>query len=200
MALFSTKEMAKATGMTVRQIQHYADKKVVRVKRRNTGRGFSLMFENNDIIRFMLILEMMKFGLNNEKMYNLISNFFRLTKEHQEISTYLKNKLYLKNRHFHLICEYPREGEHDEVYGYLIYDPNQPESPLPPCYFNQADKTDSALGFYGYKFENFSRSALFFDIADMYRERHKFLLKHSGSNDNVPLDDEIKIRTGIKGG
>ena len=127
MALFTTREVAEATGMSVRQIQHYADKKVVRVKRRNTGRGFSLMFESNDIIRFMLIKEMMKFGMGNEKMYNMISNFFRLTREHQKISTYIQEKLYSEDRHFHLICEYPRKGEHDEVYGYLIYDPDEPD-------------------------------------------------------------------------
>lgn len=193
--MFTTKEVAEATGMTVRQIQYYIERNVVRVQRRGEGRGFSYLFDSDDLIRFMLILEMMRFGLSNERMHDFILNYFTSIKKQANVTKFLKEKLYLQKKHFHLVCEYPTQGEFEEVYGYLIHNP---EDPLPLCYFQQPSK-GATPGFYGYKFEPSSFSSLTIDIGAIYRKRHDYLIKHQDSPSVDDLLAETKSTSKMKG-
>jgi len=195
MSLFSTKDVAEAAELGVRQVQNYIERNVVHAQQRQNGRGHSFMFDNDDLIRFLTIKEMMKFGLGNEQMYSLISNYFIVTHKQADVKKYLKKKLYLENRHFYLVREYPTKGEHDEVSGYLIYNP---DDPLPSLYFQKPDE-GATPGFYGYNFEEFSRSALLIDMGAIYKKRYEFLLKHSGSTNADELEDEVKSNTKMKG-
>jgi len=175
MVLFSTKEAAEASELSVRQIQNLTEKNVVRAQRLKSGRGFSFQFDSDDLIRFMLIFEMMKFGIGYEKMYWLIINYFTSIRKKADVTKYIEEKLHLKNKHFHLVCEYPTTGEHEEVYGYLIYNP---DDPFPSCYLNQPENDNQPPGFYGYKFEDHSNSALFINMGGIYKKHHEYLLKH----------------------
>jgi DNA-binding transcriptional MerR regulator len=184
--------MAEATGLTENQIQHYTRKNVVRTKT-GKGRGHRYEFSISDIIRFLMIGEMMRFGLDHQKMYILIYHFFKKILPLNGVQEYLKAKLFLEAKHFILTCEFPKEGKHEEVFGYLIYKPN---NPWPKCYFHQPGP-DEEPGFYGFKFEEFSRSVLLIDMADIYRVQHNFLEKHpefKEDNRREQSDEKTKLK------
>ena len=166
----STEDMSCATGLTLRQIQYAAKKNLIHSELKaneginaerletikeghsmlsftqQVGRGNRYGFDNDDIIRFSIVREAMRFNLTFERIYLILSKYFYDIIKKPDVKKYLKGKMFLKNKHFLLWCEHPSEGQYEDVYGYLI---DSPDKPFPSTYFVKAESMVTAPTFNG---------------------------------------------------
>lgn len=198
MGYLTTKDIAEATDLTVRQIQYYVEKNVIKAKTRKSGRGRGYLFIDTDIVKFLILKEVSRFGMSLEKMSNLLHYFTIDIKNLENVKKYINEKLFLENVYYNLTVEYPiAEKEKDEkyFYGHLIYNPDDPDR-FPDSFFKQTtnddDDDDSPQRFNGYNFEEGSLSTLIIDVSHMLEKQYNFLEKNPGTE--FPDDDIIPER------
>ncbi len=190
MMQFSTRDISEATGLTVRQVQYYSEKNVVRAKKEKAGKSFNYKYDEDDVIRFMIVFELVKFSDSNENMHQLISNYFRDIKEKPEVKDYLNDKKFLDGEHFYLWYESTKKGEYP-VYGFLVESDGES---FPSCYFKLKGNR-----FKGFNLEPDNLSLMLIDMGGIYKKRRSFLEEYKKMKDRAVVPKKkVKKEFGVK--
>jgi len=190
---FSSKEVAQGTGLTVRQVQHHVEKNVVFKNKIKVGRGLAYEFDDDDIIKFLIIRECLQFNLNYKMKKKIINYFFENLQKVKEVKTFREKKLFLeKGEYFYIWFERPKKGEYEEIFGLLI---SNSQKNFDKNYFHPLTNSTDGPQFNGFKFEENSSSIMLIDFAGILRKQHNFLLEVSFEKPKVGL----KEKNGQKG-
>lgn len=170
---FTTKDVSALTNLSLRKVQYYSEKNVIKAKKQKVGRGFSYMFTTDDLIRFMIVAELSRFNIPFLDIYWTISSFFMKILKKDTVKKYLSSQSYLDDKYFYLWVESPHNCEFEGILDCMVECPDQP---FPAEYFMHKSKDMKTIkNFEGFIFEPGSHSALIIDVGTMYAKRHHFI-------------------------
>ncbi len=176
---YSTKDIAQVTHLSLRKVQYYAEKNVIKARKEKMGRGFSYVFTAGDVIRYLIVAELSRFKIPFDDIYWTICEYFGTILKKDSVKEYLKKKLFLNGKFFYIWTEWPYEGEFETIVDALI---ETGDVAFPECYFVQGD-AEEVPRFRGFKLAPCSSSAFIIDMAEIYRRFHEF-------NQNLTISDK----------
>ncbi len=172
-SVYSTKDISEITHLSLRKVQYYAEKNVIKANKQKAGRGYSYVFTPDDVIRFLIVAELSRFKIPFEDIFWTVSIYFLRILKDDSVKNYLENKLYLEGKYFYLWVEWPFEGDDETILDCMVETLDQP---FPESYFVQDQETNNKnlSRFYGFKFVPASSSAMIIDMASIYNRKKYF--------------------------